>query len=106
VQAIVESSSSTSGVSLVAIQELQREENASSRKDKQSLRDIQEEEQARQVEADFMKWWSAEEERVKAEGEALAYFRDARQKKSKHQADSRRKAKMKSSMSHPTAPSS
>lgn len=36
-------------------------------KDKQSLRDIQEEEQARQQEADFLKWWAAEEERVRLE---------------------------------------
>ncbi|KAH0836900.1 hypothetical protein J3R83DRAFT_8715 [Lanmaoa asiatica] len=36
-------------------------------KDKRSLRDIQEEERARQQEADFLKWWAAEEERVRLE---------------------------------------
>lgn len=36
-------------------------------KDKQSLRDIQEEERAHQQEADFLKWWAEEEERVRLE---------------------------------------
>lgn len=36
-------------------------------KDKRSLRDIQEEERARQQEDDFLKWWTAEEERVRLE---------------------------------------
>lgn len=36
-------------------------------KDKRSLRDIQEEERARQQEADFLRWWAAEEERVRLE---------------------------------------
>lgn len=39
----------------------------STAKDKRSLRDIQEEERARQQEADFLKWWAAEEERVRFE---------------------------------------
>lgn len=47
------------------MQELQ--ETTSTPKDKRSLRDIQEEEQARQQEADFLKWWAAEEERVRLE---------------------------------------
>ena len=34
------------------------------------LKEIQEEEQARQVEEDFLKWWTAEEERVKLEEQA------------------------------------
>lgn len=45
------------------MQELQG--TASASKDKRSLRDIQEEERARQQEADFLKWWAAEEERVR-----------------------------------------
>ncbi|KAJ6502123.1 hypothetical protein C8R45DRAFT_1190437 [Mycena sanguinolenta] len=61
-----------SGMSLVAIQQLQLEQGTSSGKDKRSLREIQEEEKARQAEEDFLKWWAAEEERVKAEAEALA----------------------------------
>lgn len=38
-----------------------------SKKDKRSLLQIQEEERARQAEEEFLRWWSAEEERVKAE---------------------------------------
>jgi hypothetical protein len=38
--------------------------------DKRSLLEIQEEEQARQAEDDFLKWWAAEEERVKLESQA------------------------------------
>ncbi len=37
------------------------------KKDKRSLKEIQEEEQARQVEEDFLIWWAAEEERLKLE---------------------------------------
>ena len=39
----------------------------STSKDKRSSRDIQEEERARQQEADFLKWWTREEERVRLE---------------------------------------
>lgn len=47
------------------MQELQ--DTLSTSKDKRSLRDIQEEERARQQEADFLKWWTREEERVRVE---------------------------------------
>ena len=40
--------------------------------DKRSLLEIQEEEQARQAEDDFLKWWATEEERVKLEAQVLA----------------------------------
>ena len=56
-------------MSFVAIQYSQQEQLVSPSKDKQSLREIQEEEQALEEEANFLKWWTAEEERVK---EALA----------------------------------
>ncbi|KAJ7256495.1 hypothetical protein B0H12DRAFT_1112353 [Mycena haematopus] len=65
-----------SGVSFVAIQQLQLETGTSSGKDKRSLREIQEEETARQAEEDFLKWWAAEEERVKAEADAPPRPRD------------------------------
>ncbi|KAJ6490578.1 hypothetical protein C8R47DRAFT_1319740 [Mycena vitilis] len=82
-------SSPASGISLVAIQQLQLEQGTSTSKDKRSLREIQEEETARQAEEDFLKWWSAEEERVKAEAEAASRTRDApkssRRKKPKNQ---------------------
>ncbi|KAH9930197.1 uncharacterized protein B0H18DRAFT_1083842 [Fomitopsis serialis] len=66
VQPIVQSSTTT-GMSFVAIQELQREQAREPAKDKRSLLQIQEEEQARQAEEDFLRWWSAEEARLKAE---------------------------------------
>lgn len=47
------------------MQELQG--TTSTSKDKRSLRDIQEEEKAHQQEADFLKWWAKEEERVRLE---------------------------------------
>ncbi|KAG8221195.1 hypothetical protein J3R82DRAFT_2760 [Butyriboletus roseoflavus] len=47
------------------MQELQG--TTSTPKDKRSLRDIQEEERARQQEVDFLKWWAVEEERVRLE---------------------------------------
>ncbi|KAK7038072.1 hypothetical protein R3P38DRAFT_2904260 [Favolaschia claudopus] len=63
---------SGSGFSFVAIQQLQLEQGTSSGKEKRSLREIQEEEQSRQAEEDFLKWWAAEEERVKAETEVAS----------------------------------
>lgn len=59
----------TSGMSFVAIQQLQLEQVIGHSKDKRSLREIQEEEQALQQEADFLAWWTAEEERVRLEAE-------------------------------------
>jgi hypothetical protein len=42
--------------------------------EKRSLLEIQEEEQARRMEADFLRWWSAEEQRLKAEEEGELSF--------------------------------
>ena len=60
-------------MAFVAIQYSQQEQLASSSpaKDKRSLREIQEEEQALEAEASFLKWWTAEEERVQEEVWAL-----------------------------------
>lgn len=60
------------GMSFVAIQELQREQETPQVKDKRSLKEIQEEEQAQQQEEEFLRWWAAEEERVRQENEATA----------------------------------
>ena len=54
-----------------AIQSLQEEEKLPKRKEKQSLKEIQEAEEARAAEEDLLKWRAAEEERVKKEEEAL-----------------------------------
>ncbi|KAG9308137.1 hypothetical protein JVU11DRAFT_12491 [Chiua virens] len=43
------------------------QEATSTTRDKRSLREIQEEERARQQEVDFLRWWAAEEERVRLE---------------------------------------
>ncbi|KAI0924161.1 hypothetical protein AcW1_006352 [Taiwanofungus camphoratus] len=68
VQPIVQSSGSV--MSFAAIQQSQLEQHVEPIKDKRSLREIQEEEQARQVEEDFLRWWAAEEQRLKAEEQA------------------------------------
>ena len=57
-------------MSFVAIQQLQLDQGFAPVSDKRSLREIQEEQQARRVEDDFLKWWAAEEERVKQEGQS------------------------------------
>lgn len=61
-------------MSFVAIQYSQQEQLATPTKDKRSLREIQEEEQALEAEANFLKWWTAEEERVQEEALVLAQF--------------------------------
>ena len=63
-------------MSFVAIQYSQQEQLSASSpaKDKRSLREIQEEEQALEAEANFLKWWTAEEERVQEEALVLAQF--------------------------------
>jgi len=60
------------GMSFVAIQDSQKQ--LATVKDTRSFREIQEEEQSLQVEADFLKWWTAEEERVRLEALALVQF--------------------------------
>jgi hypothetical protein len=55
-------------MSFVAIQDSQKRQPV---KDVRSFREIQEEEQSLQIEADFLKWWTAEEERIKYEALAL-----------------------------------
>ncbi|KAI0831944.1 hypothetical protein BC628DRAFT_1350666 [Trametes gibbosa] len=76
VQPVVQSSSTGTGagprsaVSFAAIQLSQLEQDASPAKDRRSLVEIQEEERARQVEADFLRWWTAEEARLKEEEQA------------------------------------
>lgn len=56
-------------MSFIAIQQLQLEQEATGapKKDKRSLKEIQEEEHAKQVEDDFLKWWAAEEKRMREE---------------------------------------
>lgn len=66
---VVESSSSSSFASIQA-----QQMNAGVRipKGKQSLLEIQTQEKERQAEEDFMKWWAAEEERMRLGGEGGA----------------------------------
>ena len=66
-------------MSFVAIQHSQQEA-APVKDNKRSLREIQEEEKSRQVEADFLKWWAEEEERVQQEALALAQFQEGTSK--------------------------
>ncbi|KAH8833023.1 hypothetical protein DL96DRAFT_701738 [Flagelloscypha sp. PMI_526] len=68
------SSSSTQvsgGMSFIAIQQLQLEQENPRQSDKRSLIEIQKEEAERQEEADFLKWWAEEEARVKLENDNL-----------------------------------
>ena len=90
-------------MSFVAIQYSQQEQVASSVKDKRSLREIQEEEQALEAEANFLKWWTAEEERVQEEALALAQFQSKPNKqprKPRHHKD-REKGQKKSNVTEP-----
>ncbi|KAG6821309.1 hypothetical protein H0H93_000170 [Arthromyces matolae] len=64
---------STTGMSIVAIQQLEMDQLAldgAGKKDRRSLKEIQEEEQALQAEANFLAWWTAEEERIRLETQA------------------------------------
>lgn len=72
-------------MSLVAIQQLELEQSHAVSKDKRSLKQIQEEERARQIEEDFLKWWAAEEARLKAEEQSAveAATTSSKPKKSK-----------------------
>ncbi|KAF5390605.1 hypothetical protein D9757_002585 [Collybiopsis confluens] len=64
-------STTGTGISFIAIQQLQLEQGTSSSKDKRSLLEIQQEEEAKREEAEFLKWWEAEEERVRLETQQL-----------------------------------
>ena len=59
---------------MVSFAEIQRaqQEQIPPKQDKRSLKDIQEEEHARQVEDDFLTWWAAEEERLRLEQETTS----------------------------------
>lgn len=61
-------------ISFAEIQQLQSEPSNTTinAKDRRSLRDIQAEEAELQAEVEFMKWWTAEEERIRLENEAMA----------------------------------
>jgi len=62
-------------MSFLAIQHSQQAQVAPP-KDKHSLREIQEEEHALQAEADFLIWWTAEEDRIQQEALALLEFQN------------------------------
>ena len=73
VQPVVQSSAAPGpAMSFAAIQLSQAQQDTAPAKDKRSLREIQEEERARQEEEAFLRWWTAEEERLKAEELATA----------------------------------
>jgi hypothetical protein len=61
-------------ISFAEIQQLQSQPSSATinAKERRSLRDIQAEEAELQAEAEFMKWWTAEEERIRLENEAMA----------------------------------
>jgi hypothetical protein len=59
-------------ISFAEIQQLQSRPHITAKEERRSLRDIQAEETELQAEAEFMKWWTAEEERIRLENEAIA----------------------------------
>lgn len=63
--------SSSAPISFAKIQQLQSQPNTVVEQ-RRSLRDIQAEEAELQAEVEFMKWWTAEEERIRLENEAIA----------------------------------
>lgn len=60
-------SQAASNPSFAAIQQQQRAQSAHNEKPKRSLLDIQREEQEMQAEMNFLKWWTAEEERIRSQ---------------------------------------
>jgi len=59
-------------ISFAEIQQLQSRPHTVAKGVRRSLREIQAEEAELQAEAEFLKWWTAEEERVRIENEAIA----------------------------------
>jgi hypothetical protein len=59
-------------ISFAEIQQLQSRPHMAAKEERRSLRDIQAEETELQAEAEFMKWWTAEEERIRLENEVIA----------------------------------
>ena len=98
VQPVVQPSIAGSVMSFAAIQQLQHEQGATPVKDKRSLKEIQEEEQARRAEEEFLKWWTAEEERVRMESEVTSASTTAQSPKGPSK-KSKSKAKSKTSKS-------
>jgi len=72
VQPVVQSSAASSSLSFAEIQQSQILQSKPTSKDKRSLIEIQEEEQAIRAEEDFMKWWAAEEARTREEARLAA----------------------------------
>jgi hypothetical protein len=68
---VLQASPSGAPVSFAEIQQLQSQPNTVE-KERRSLREIQAEETELQAEVEFMMWWTAEEERVRLENEAVA----------------------------------
>ncbi|KAI9440915.1 hypothetical protein H4582DRAFT_1811180 [Lactarius indigo] len=86
----VERQSSTGApVSFAEIQQLQSRPTQVAN-ERRSLKDIQAEEAELQAEVEFMKWWTAEEERIRLENEAVAASLLAQSNQSRHQRKGRR----------------
>lgn len=77
VQPVVQPSAAPSSLSFAEIQQSQILQGKPAPRDKRSLIEIQEEEQAIRLEEDFMKWWTAEEARTQEEARLAAEALDA-----------------------------
>lgn len=79
-------------MSITEIQQLQSQpDNTVAAKERRSLRDIQAEEAELQAEAEFMKWWTAEEERIRIENDGMAAYLLRPQSQSQHSHGGRHK---------------
>ncbi|KAG1752473.1 uncharacterized protein EDB91DRAFT_1292879 [Suillus paluster] len=108
VQPVVQSSVASSSLSFAEIQQSQLLQGIPAPKDKRSLVEIQEEERAVQLEADFMKWWAAEEARTQAEAHRASEALRATPTKSKDRGGKRQSysTRQKPGEAHPTQSSS
>ncbi|TFY78752.1 hypothetical protein EWM64_g5263 [Hericium alpestre] len=102
VQPVVQPSGPTP--SFAAIQYAQEQQDSASTKDVRSLKEIQAEEQSRREEEAFLKWWAAEEERIRLEESGVAAVPAKPQRPKKTKSDSRPKAKSAAKEKAPNAP--
>ncbi|KAF7431199.1 hypothetical protein PC9H_006920 [Pleurotus ostreatus] len=94
-----------SGMTLVAIQQLEIDNARPVAKERRSLVTIQQEEEERRVEEDFLRWWAEEEQRMKVQSEGPSVPKRNRNKdgKPKKPSGKRGSQKMARSTSKPAA---
>lgn len=71
VEPVVSTPPSAGGASFAAIQQQQQQQLSNKARPKKSLLEIQREEEERRAEIDFISWWTAEEERLRSQAQAV-----------------------------------